>query len=205
VARKKWLSTTRCTARAGRRSSSKSAGRMGASRPESAIYGSRLAYTSHAWLRDFHSRETQALVTTHLGTSDDMPAPGGFEGEPRNASCCTITFHSWWKLPFSRGAGGGSLRLRTRNFGSVAHETRLALRDARGLGHTGIEWLLIHGHRLWSFAVLMDAGVPLVSPVAGVARIGERRRSVRHLDRHRRRRRSSTVTWTSKSPERGKV
>jgi polyribonucleotide nucleotidyltransferase len=49
----------------------------------------------------FTRGETQALVTTTLGTSDDMQRLEVFEAEPKNASCSTITFRRFRLVKFS--------------------------------------------------------------------------------------------------------
>ena len=59
----------------------------------------------------FTRGETQALVTTTLGTQTTCSASRASKAKPRNASCCTITSRRfrWGRLRSCGGRGGGRL------------------------------------------------------------------------------------------------
>src|SRR5580765_2865074 len=123
----------------------------------------------------FTRGETQALVTTTLGTSDDMQRLEGFEGEAKKRFLLHYNFppFSVGEVAFLRGAG-------RREIGHGA----LAERSIANV---------LPGEDVWPYAMrvvsdilesngsssmasvcgaalsLMDAGVPLKAPVAGVA------------------------------------
>jgi len=123
----------------------------------------------------FTRGETQALVTTTLGTSDDMQRLEVFEGEAKKRFMLHYNFppFSVGEVAFLRGAG-------RREIGHGA------------LAERAISWVLPDEDQ-WPYAMrvvsdilesngsssmatvcgaslsLMDAGVPLKSPVAGVA------------------------------------
>ena len=123
----------------------------------------------------FTRGETQALVTTTLGTSDDMQRLEVFEGEAKKRFMLHYNFppFSVGEVAFLRGAG-------RREIGHGA------------LAERSISWVLPDEDQ-WPYAMrvvsdilesngsssmatvcgaslsLMDAGVPLKSPVAGVA------------------------------------
>src|SRR6202453_4910468 len=123
----------------------------------------------------FTRGETQALVTTTLGTSDDMHRLEGFEGEAKKRFMLHYTFppFSVGEVAFMRGAG-------RREIGHGA----LAERAISAVLPTLDDWPyamrvvsdILESNGSSSMATicgaslsLMDAGVPLKAPVAGVA------------------------------------
>jgi polyribonucleotide nucleotidyltransferase len=123
----------------------------------------------------FTRGETQALVTTTLGTSDDMQRLEGFEGESKKRFMLHYNFppFSVGEVAFMRGAG-------RREIGHGA----LAERAISGVLPSQESWPyamrvvsdILESNGSSSMATvcgaslsLMDAGVPLKAPVAGVA------------------------------------
>jgi polyribonucleotide nucleotidyltransferase len=123
----------------------------------------------------FTRGETQALVTTTLGTSDDMQRLEGFEGEAKKRFMLHYNFppFSVGEVAFLRGAG-------RREIGHGA----LAERAISGVLPTEEAWPyamrvvsdILESNGSSSMATvcgaslsLMDAGVPLKAAVAGVA------------------------------------
>ena len=123
----------------------------------------------------FTRGETQALVTTTLGTSDDMQRLEGFQGESKKRFMLHYNFppFSVGEVAFLRGAG-------RREIGHGA----LAERAVSQVLPTLDEWPyamrvvsdILESNGSSSMATicgaslsLMDAGVPLKAPVAGVA------------------------------------
>src|SRR6266536_3273376 len=123
----------------------------------------------------FTRGETQALVTTTLGTSDDMPRLEVFEGEAKKRFMLHYNFppFSVGEVGFMRGAG-------RREIGHGA----LAERAISGVLPSEESWPyamrvvsdILESNGSSSMATvcgasiaLMDAGVPLKAPVAGVA------------------------------------
>ena len=123
----------------------------------------------------FTRGETQALVTTTLGTSDDMQRLEAFEGEAKKRFMLHYNFppFSVGEVAFLRGAG-------RREIGHGA----LAERALSGVLPTEEDWPyamrvvsdILESNGSSSMATvcgaslsLMDAGVPLKAPVAGVA------------------------------------
>src|SRR5216117_615834 len=123
----------------------------------------------------FTRGETQALVTTTLGTSDDMQRLEVFEGEAKKRFMLHYNFppFSVGEVAFLRGAG-------RREIGHGA----LAERAISGVLPTEDKWPyamrvvsdILESNGSSSMATvcgaalsLMDAGVPLKAPVAGVA------------------------------------
>jgi polyribonucleotide nucleotidyltransferase len=123
----------------------------------------------------FTRGETQALVTTTLGTSDDMQRLEGFEGEAKKRFMLHYNFppFSVGEVAFMRGAG-------RREIGHGA----LAERAVSAVLPTEDDWPyamrvvsdILESNGSSSMATicgaslsLMDAGVPLKAPVAGVA------------------------------------
>src|SRR6204780_217688 len=123
----------------------------------------------------FTRGETQALVTTTCGTSDDMQRLEGFEGEAKKRFMLHYNFppFSVGEVGFMRGAG-------RREIGHGA----LAERAISGVLPTEESWPyamrvvsdILESNGSSSMATvcgsslsLMDAGVPLKAPVAGVA------------------------------------
>src|ERR1700730_2266767 len=123
----------------------------------------------------FTRGETQALVTTTLGTSDDMQRLEGFEGEAKKRFILHYHFppFSVGEVAFLRGAG-------RREIGHGA----LAERAISGVLPSEEKWPyamrvvsdILESNGSSSMATvcgasvaLMDAGVPLKAPVAGVA------------------------------------
>jgi polyribonucleotide nucleotidyltransferase len=123
----------------------------------------------------FTRGETQALVTTTLGTSDDMQRLEGFEGEAKKRFMLHYNFppFSVGEVAFLRGAG-------RREIGHGA----LAERALSAVLPDEVKWPyamrvvsdILESNGSSSMATvcgaslsLMDAGVPLKAPVAGVA------------------------------------
>ncbi len=123
----------------------------------------------------FTRGETQALVTATLGTSDDMQRLEGFEGESKERFMLHYNFppFSVGEVGFMRGAG-------RREIGHGA----LAERAVSSVLPTEEKWPyamrvvsdILESNGSSSMATicgasiaLMDAGVPLKAPVAGVA------------------------------------
>ncbi len=123
----------------------------------------------------FTRGETQALVTTTLGTSDDMQRLEGFEGEAKKRFILhyNVPPFSVGEVAFLRGAG-------RREIGHGA----LAERAISGVLPSEESWPyamrvvsdILESNGSSSMATvcgaslsLMDAGVPLKAPVAGVA------------------------------------
>src|ERR1700758_709689 len=123
----------------------------------------------------FTRGETQALVTTTLGTSDEMKRLEGFEGEAKKRFMLHYNFppFSVGEVAFLRGAG-------RREIGHGA----LAERAVSAVLPTDEAWPyamrvvsdILESNGSSSMATvcgaslsLMDAGVPLKAPVAGVA------------------------------------
>src|SRR6266568_6457883 len=123
----------------------------------------------------FTRGETQALVTATLGTSDDMQRLEGFEGESKKRFMLHYNFppFSVGEVGFMRGAG-------RREIGHGA----LAERAVSSVLPTEEKWPyamrvvsdILESNGSSSMATicgasiaLMDAGVPLKAPVAGVA------------------------------------
>src|SRR5438477_11821801 len=123
----------------------------------------------------FSRGETQALVTTTLGTSDDMQRLEAFEGEAKKRFMLHYNFppFSVGEVAFLRGAG-------RREIGHGA----LAERSISAVLPTEEKWPyamrvvsdILESNGSSSMATvcgaslsLMDAGVPLKAPVAGVA------------------------------------
>ena len=112
----------------------------------------------------FTRGETQALVTTTLGTSDDMQRLEGFEGEAKKRFMLHYNFppFSVGEVAFMRGAGRreiGHGALAERAISSVLPTGReVALCDARGVGHSGVERIVVDGDGLRSFALADGCG-----------------------------------------------
>src|SRR6266849_1276737 len=123
----------------------------------------------------FTRGETQALVTTTLGTSDDMQRLEGFEGEAKKRFMLHYNFppFSVGEVGFMRGAGRreiGHGALAERAVSAVLpslDDWPYAMRVVSDIleSNGSSSMATICGASL----SLMDAGVPLKAPVAGVA------------------------------------
>ncbi|HZQ68867.1 MAG TPA: polyribonucleotide nucleotidyltransferase [Terriglobales bacterium] len=123
----------------------------------------------------FTRGETQALVTTTLGTSDDMQRLEVFEGEAKKRFMLHYNFppFSVGEVAFLRGAGRreighGALAERAVSAALPGEETwPYAMRVVSDIleSNGSSSMATVCGASL----ALMDAGVPLKSPVAGVA------------------------------------
>ena len=123
----------------------------------------------------FTRGETQALVTTTLGTSDDMQRLEVFEGEAKKRFMLHYNFppFSVGEVAFLRGAGRreighGALAERSVSFALPSEEDwPYAMRVVSDIleSNGSSSMATVCGASL----SLMDAGVPLKSPVAGVA------------------------------------
>src|SRR5579872_5424579 len=123
----------------------------------------------------FTRGETQALVTTTLGTSDDMQRLEGFEGEAKKRFMLHYNFppFSVGEVGFMRGAGRREI-----GHGALAERSISAVLPAEENWPYAMRVVsdILESNGSSSMATvcgaslsLMDAGVPLKAPVAGVA------------------------------------
>ena len=123
----------------------------------------------------FTRGETQALVTTTLGTSDDMQRLEGFEGEAKKRFLLHYNFppFSVGEVAFMRGAGRREI-----GHGALAERAISAMLPAEEKWPYAMRVVsdILESNGSSSMATvcgasiaLMDAGVPLKAPVAGVA------------------------------------
>jgi polyribonucleotide nucleotidyltransferase len=123
----------------------------------------------------FTRGETQALVTTTLGTSDDMQRLEGFEGEAKKRFMLHYNFppFSVGEVAFLRGAGRREI-----GHGALAERAVSAVLPAEEKWPYAMRVVsdILESNGSSSMATvcgaslsLMDAGVPLKAPVAGVA------------------------------------
>src|SRR6266513_2806591 len=123
----------------------------------------------------FTRGETQALVTTTLGTSDDMQRLEGFEGESKKRFFLHYNFppFSVGEVAFMRGAGRREI-----GHGALAERALLAVlpsdEDFPYAMRVVSDILESNGSSSMATVCggslsLMDGGVPLRAPVAGVA------------------------------------
>src|ERR1700674_4074602 len=123
----------------------------------------------------FTRGETQALVTTTLGTSDDMQRLEGFEGEAKKRFMLHYSFppFSVGEVGFMRGAGRreiGHGALAERAISAVLpslDDWPYAMRVVSDIleSNGSSSMASVCGATL----SLMDAGVPITAPVAGIA------------------------------------
>src|ERR1700722_12353539 len=123
----------------------------------------------------FTRGETQALVTTTLGTSDDMQRLEGFEGEAKKRFMLHYNFppFSVGEVGFMRGAGRreiGHGALAERSISAVMPDDKKFPYTVRVVSD------ILESNGSSSMAsvcggilALMDAGVPISDPVAGIA------------------------------------
>ena len=142
----------------------------------SATSGSKSEFCPALTARAIFTRgETQALVTTTLGTSDDMQRLEGFEGEAKKRFMLHYNFppfsveksHSC-EAPGRREIGHGALAERAISAVLPAEEKwPYAMRVVSDIleSNGSSSMATVCGASL----SLMDAGVPLKAPVAGVA------------------------------------
>jgi polyribonucleotide nucleotidyltransferase len=123
----------------------------------------------------FTRGETQALVTTTLGTSDDMQRLEGFEGEAKKRFILHYNFppFSVGEVAFMRGAGRREI-----GHGALAERALSAVLPIEEKWPYAMRVVsdILESNGSSSMATvcgaslsLMDAGVPLKAPVAGVA------------------------------------
>jgi polyribonucleotide nucleotidyltransferase len=123
----------------------------------------------------FTRGETQALVTTTLGTSDDMQRLEAFEGEAKKRFMLHYNFppFSVGEVAFLRGAGRREI-----GHGALAERAVSAVLPAEDKWPYAMRVVsdILESNGSSSMATacgaslsLMDAGVPLKAPVAGVA------------------------------------
>jgi polyribonucleotide nucleotidyltransferase len=123
----------------------------------------------------FTRGETQALVTTTLGTSDDMQRLEGFEGEAKKRFVLHYNFppFSVGEVAFLRGAGRREI-----GHGALAERALSAMLPSEESWPYAMRVVsdILESNGSSSMATvcgaslsLMDAGVPLKAPVAGVA------------------------------------
>jgi polyribonucleotide nucleotidyltransferase len=123
----------------------------------------------------FTRGETQALVTTTLGTTDDMQRLEGFEGEAKKRFMLHYNFppFSVGEVAFLRGAGRREI-----GHGALAERAVLAVLPTEEKWPYAMRVVsdILESNGSSSMATvcgaalsLMDAGVPLKAPVAGVA------------------------------------
>src|SRR5204863_4452495 len=119
--------------------------------------------------------ETQALVTTTLGTSDDMQRLEGFEGEAKKRFMLHYNFppFSVGEVAFLRGAGRREI-----GHGALAERSVSAVLPPEDKWPYAMRVVsdILESNGSSSMATvcgaslsMMDAGVPLEAPVAGVA------------------------------------
>ena len=125
----------------------------------------------------FTRGETQALVTTTLGTSDDMQRLEGFEGEAKKRFMLHYNFppFSVGEVAFLRGAGRREI-----GHGALAERAVSAVLPSEESWPYAMRVVsdILESNGSSSMATvcgaslsLMDAGVPLKAPVAGVAMV----------------------------------
>ncbi len=123
----------------------------------------------------FTRGETQALVTTTLGTTDDMQRLEGFEGEAKKRFMLHYNFppFSVGEVAFLRGAGRREI-----GHGALAERSISAVLPSDDTWPYAMRVVsdILESNGSSSMATvcgaalaLMDAGVPLKAPVAGVA------------------------------------
>src|ERR1035437_9438772 len=123
----------------------------------------------------FTRGETQALVTTTLGTSDDMRRLEGFEGEAKKRFMLHYNFppFSVGEVGFMRGAGRREI-----GHGALAERALSAVLPSEDKWPYAMRVVsdILESNGSSSMASicggslsLMDAGVPLKAPVAGIA------------------------------------
>jgi polyribonucleotide nucleotidyltransferase len=123
----------------------------------------------------FTRGETQALVTTTLGTADDMQRLEAFEGEAKKRFMLHYNFppFSVGEVQFLRGAGRREI-----GHGALAERALSAVLPSEEKWPYAMRVVsdILESNGSSSMATvcgaalsLMDAGVPLVAPVAGVA------------------------------------
>jgi len=123
----------------------------------------------------FTRGETQALVTTTLGTSDDMQRLEGFQGESKKRFMLHYNFppFSVGEVAFLRGAGRREI-----GHGALAERAVSAVLPSEDDWPYAMRVVsdILESNGSSSMATicgaslsLMDAGVPLKAPVAGVA------------------------------------
>ncbi|HEY1658397.1 MAG TPA: polyribonucleotide nucleotidyltransferase [Candidatus Sulfotelmatobacter sp.] len=123
----------------------------------------------------FTRGETQALVTTTLGTSDDMQRLEGFEGEAKKRFLLHYNFppFSVGEVAFMRGAGRREI-----GHGALAERAVSAVLPSEESWPYAMRVVsdILESNGSSSMATvcgaslsMMDAGVPLKAPVAGVA------------------------------------
>jgi len=123
----------------------------------------------------FTRGETQALVTTTLGTSEDMQRLEGFEGEAKKRFMLHYNFppFSVGEVAFLRGAGRREI-----GHGALAERAVSAMLPSEESWPYAMRVVsdILESNGSSSMATvcgaslsLMDAGVPLRAPVAGVA------------------------------------
>ncbi len=123
----------------------------------------------------FTRGETQALVTTTLGTSEDMQRLEGFEGEAKKRFMLHYNFppFSVGEVAFLRGAGRREI-----GHGALAERAVSAVLPSEESWPYAMRVVsdILESNGSSSMATvcgaslsLMDAGVPLKAPVAGVA------------------------------------
>ncbi|ABF40996.1 3' exoribonuclease [Candidatus Koribacter versatilis Ellin345] len=123
----------------------------------------------------FTRGETQALVTTTLGTGDDMQRMEGFEGEAKKRFMLHYNFppFSVGEVAFLRGAGRREI-----GHGALAERALSAVLPSEDKWPYAMRVVsdILESNGSSSMASicggslsLMDAGVPLKAPVAGIA------------------------------------
>ena len=124
----------------------------------------------------FTRGETQALVTATLGTKDDEQRIELLDlGETSKRFMLHYNFppFSVGEVGFMRGAGrreiGHGALAERRCRAVVPDDEDVPLHPARGQRHSGIERFQLDGSVCGATLALMDAGVPITAPVAGIA------------------------------------
>ena len=121
----------------------------------------------------FTRGETQALVVTTLGTASDEQKIDALIGEHYKKFMLHYNFppFSVGEVKFLRGPSRrdiGHGNLAERALLPVLPPEESFLTRSHRLGF-GVQWLYVDGHGLRRIPFLMDAGVPVLAPVAGIA------------------------------------
>jgi len=122
----------------------------------------------------FTRGETQALVTTTLGTSDDQQKIETVAGETYKRFMLHYNFppFSVGEVAFMRGPGrarSATVRCERALAPMMPAEEQFPVHRPRGVRHPRVERLLVDGQRLRRLALDDGRRVPLKAPVAGIA------------------------------------
>ena len=124
----------------------------------------------------FTRGETQALATLTLGTKEDMQRQDLLFAQDQfkrfmlhyNFPPFSVGEVKFLRGPGRREIGHGALAERAL-MSLLPAGSGFSLRHAPGVRHSGIEWLVLHGHRLRWFARAHGRWRALKAPCAGIA------------------------------------